>query len=133
MTAGIPGTGIGGMFYLISALLMPVHEFSIFLFRRRRSSKKRWRTAFKQAGNALGVIIGIWITGWILLHLIIHPVAKSNLGTLNNGNISNIIQIGAVYFSLINLAFVIFGVNILGFIINCKKPKRNPSLRSYKI
>ena len=26
MTAGMPGTGIGGLFYLLSALLMPLRE-----------------------------------------------------------------------------------------------------------
>ena len=41
MFAGLPGTGIGGIFYLLLTLWMPVHE--LYLTARGRSSAERWR------------------------------------------------------------------------------------------
>ena len=64
MTAGVPGTGIGGFFYLLSALLMPVKE-SIDICRKKSSRSSR-RTVVRQAMNAVGVLCGVWLTGWFI-------------------------------------------------------------------
>ena len=64
MVAGIPGAGIGGLFYLLSAFSLPFR-----LVRRRWRGERRpvagdgtWR----QVGMALGIVGGIWLTGWML-------------------------------------------------------------------
>jgi hypothetical protein len=54
MIMGIPGTGIGGLFYLFAALLMPVIE--LVQTARGCSSKSRWREVGLQSGVALGII-----------------------------------------------------------------------------
>ncbi len=41
MFAGLPGTGIGGVFYLLLTLWMPIHE--LYLLWHGRSSLARWR------------------------------------------------------------------------------------------
>jgi hypothetical protein len=41
MFAGLPGTGIGGIFYLLLTLWMPIHE--LYLTFTGRSSLARWR------------------------------------------------------------------------------------------
>lgn len=41
MTVGIPGTGIGGLFYLLLAIAMPIRELALTL--RGQSSWARWR------------------------------------------------------------------------------------------
>ncbi len=41
MTVGIPGTGIGGLFYLALAIVMPILE--LFAVARGHSSLARWR------------------------------------------------------------------------------------------
>jgi hypothetical protein len=41
MNAGLPGTGIGGVFYLVSALFMPF--FELFKTLRGESNLERWR------------------------------------------------------------------------------------------
>lgn len=41
MFAGLPGTGIGGVFYLLLTLWMPIHE--LYLLWNGRSSVARWR------------------------------------------------------------------------------------------
>lgn len=41
MFAGLPGTGIGGIFYLLLTMWMPIHE--LYLLWHGRSSLARWR------------------------------------------------------------------------------------------
>lgn len=41
MFAGLPGTGIGGVFYLLLTIWMPIHE--LYLLLQGRSSAARWR------------------------------------------------------------------------------------------
>ncbi len=69
MTAGLPGTGIGGLFYLISALLMPFRE--AFRFLVGRGDRARGQLALQQGGLALTILGAIWVTGIVmgLLHI----------------------------------------------------------------
>jgi hypothetical protein len=61
VTAGIPGTGIGGLFYLVSALGLPLRAL-----RRRRRQGPRWSAIAGQVAMASGVIAAMWATGWLL-------------------------------------------------------------------
>ena len=77
MTAGVPGSGIGGTFYLLSALLMPVKE-SVAICRRTSSRASRM-VVVRQIINAAGVMSGVWLTGWFIARSIrtvsasVHP------------------------------------------------------------
>ena len=62
MTAGLPGTGIGGLFYLVCALLMPF----VTLVRAVRGRPVAPGEAFRQAGTALGILVAMWTTGLLL-------------------------------------------------------------------
>lgn len=62
MNAGIPGAGIGGLFYLANALLLPVRG----LWRRLRGELVIWRPLLEQWLMAAAVLLGIWLTGWLL-------------------------------------------------------------------
>ena len=64
MTAGLPGTGIGGLFYLISALLMPFRE--AFLALTGRGSRERGQIALQQGGLAVTIVGAVWVTGLVL-------------------------------------------------------------------
>ena len=64
MTAGVPGSGIGGFFYLLSALLMPVQE-SVSICQKKSSRASR-RIVLRQIVNAAGVLCGVWLTGWFI-------------------------------------------------------------------
>lgn len=63
MNVGLPGTGLAGLFYLITALGMPLLELARLAAGRR---PRRLRLAAVQAGLALGVIGGLWGTAWTL-------------------------------------------------------------------
>jgi uncharacterized membrane protein len=55
MLVGIPGAGIGGLFYLFAALLMPFIE--LVQTARGRSSKTRWHEVALQSGISLIIIL----------------------------------------------------------------------------
>jgi hypothetical protein len=68
MSVGIPGIGIGALFYVISALLMVVLE--LYRTIRGRSSLARWRVVGHQAAIAVCIILLTVVALWSL-HLIV--------------------------------------------------------------
>src|SRR3954464_14139489 len=64
VTAGLPGTGIGGLFYLISALLMPFRE--AFRALVGRGDRARGQVALQQGGMAVTILGAVWATGLAL-------------------------------------------------------------------
>jgi hypothetical protein len=68
MTPGVPGAGIGGLFYLASTLLLPFRS----LMRRLRGqpdpvSSRQMRHNVAMAG---GVVAALWMVGWILAFIV---------------------------------------------------------------
>ena len=57
MNVGLPGAGIGGLFYLLCALAMPFKE--VFLTITRPGHKFRYRLIATQLGIAIGIMLGI--------------------------------------------------------------------------
>ncbi|MEI7999204.1 MAG: hypothetical protein WCH62_06845 [Candidatus Omnitrophota bacterium] len=114
MVAGIPGTGIGGIFYLISALCMPLRE--ITKVARGKSSIRRWKFIMMQLGLASGVICGFWITGWVLTMVLPHQTHKifTSLST------ANVLKIKPIVVSITVLIVVLLTAEFLGLIL----PKR---------
>jgi hypothetical protein len=67
VTAGLPGTGIGGLFYLLCALLMPVRE--AYKYIASGGAHRPDGRALAQAGMALGILVMIYVTGVVMLWL----------------------------------------------------------------
>ena len=67
MTAGIPGAGIGGVFYLLSALAAPLWLL-VSALTGRRVHAAAWRLAFRHCLLAVTILGAIWLTGWALGH-----------------------------------------------------------------
>lgn len=67
MSVGLPGSGIGGVFYLLSALWMPFDGAARLVGKRARPSV---HLIWPQALLALGIIGAIALTGWTLEHVI---------------------------------------------------------------
>ena len=64
MNVGLPGTGIGGLFYLATALLMPVWE--LLRAMNGRSSAARWRDVAEQTSLALAILVALWTAAWVV-------------------------------------------------------------------
>jgi hypothetical protein len=127
MTAGLPGVGIGGIFYLVSALLMPVRSLVAVL--RGRPAEARWPTALRQAALAGGILGAIWLTGlglgWVILHLVpeaAHLVAR---GGRSAGEVQSVLRTSALALSLGTLAVVLTLVQLLRVVLPAKPTARN--------
>lgn len=115
MTAGLPGVGIGGIFYLASALLMPVRSLASVL--RGRSHEARWRLAVRQASIAASILAMLWATGWVLGWLITTFVPEATTvvgsGAGRSGEVHNVVKTGALLISLGTLSVVLAAVQLL--------------------
>jgi len=103
MNVGLPGTGIGGLFYLLSALCMP--------FSGRVSG--RWRVVARQTAMAVGIGAGIWLTGWLLAEILAGSplIAAALRGAGANGVVAtNVLRMATLAISLATLGTVIVGV-----------------------
>ncbi|MCX6559062.1 MAG: hypothetical protein NTZ26_00980 [Candidatus Aminicenantes bacterium] len=121
MTAGVPGTGIGGLFYLAAALLLPLRG----IWRRLRRVPVAWPKIVGNTGIAAGILLGIWATGWIL-GLLVVPSAKSIAGAavatgLKSVHARNFIRWAALAAGYITLAVVLLAVQAARFSIRKDK------------
>jgi len=120
MTAGVPGTGIGGLFYLVAALLLPARG----LIRRVRGARLSWLEIARTTGLALGVFLGIWATGW-LLGLILGPAvrtvgAAAGAKTAVLARTENIVRGAALLAGFATLAAVLLFVQAARFLTRKK-------------
>ncbi|MFP5356381.1 MAG: hypothetical protein ACLGIK_14745, partial [Gemmatimonadota bacterium] len=64
MAAGLPSAGIGGLFYLLAAVALPLRS----AWRRVRGvpDSLTGRELTLHLGIAAGIVAGIWAAGWLL-------------------------------------------------------------------
>lgn len=67
MTAGIPGSGLGGIFYMLLAVCMPLHELAATF--RSRSQPKRWASVLTMVALCAGILGALWGEAWVLTRL----------------------------------------------------------------
>ena len=129
MTAGLPGTGIGGIFYLLLAVYMPVCEF--FKTLKGKTSLKRWGFITLQLSFVAGIWAAIWGELWLLnqgmlwlrqnYHMNLLPID----GRFTFGKTSSIAFTSAMA-SFISLTFVLAVVCVLRV---CVSRPKNTALR----
>jgi hypothetical protein len=77
MAAGLPGFGLSGVFFIVSALLMvPIEVVSTV---RGRSSLARWGSVLRSAGLALAILAGVELT-YAVLHFVVTQLSGSVTG-----------------------------------------------------
>jgi hypothetical protein len=74
VSAGLPGLGLGGLFFIISALLAPLPE--LWRLIRGRSSVAAWRMIGRQLGQATLMIAAIDVS----LRLVSLAISLGGLG-----------------------------------------------------
>jgi hypothetical protein len=62
VTVGAPGAGIGGLFYLASAIVLPVRS----VWHAARGGRVAWGAVFRQWLLAVAVLGAIWLAGWLI-------------------------------------------------------------------
>jgi hypothetical protein len=123
MTAGLPGAGIGGLFYLASALLMPVREAVGFV--RDPLAPRRWGVALRQAALAGGIIAALWATGWLLGLVLPTTTVIGDGGAAGAAHhvTRNAVKTGTILFSFGTLALVLVLVQV-GRLVARRLPAR---------
>lgn len=118
MNVGLPGAGIGGLYYLICTAIMPFKE--LFLTLTKPKHQFRYRLVFTQFSIASAIIIG-----FIFIYQFISVLFGSNLSlqiSINNdSSLPNILF--PVVISLALLVLILAIVELSAFI----SKKRNMS------
>ncbi len=65
MTAGLPGFGLGGLFFILSALLAPIIELPRTV--RGQSSRARWMRITSHLALALAMVVAVEVALLILM------------------------------------------------------------------
>lgn len=116
MTIGVPGTGIGGLFYILAALLAPIRSL---LLRRRVKVGSPGATG-RLFLLGLGVVVGIYATGW-LLGFVLGPVVSSaavvGSKSISRPEIENFLRWSVLLASLLLLAAVLLAVQVARLIV----------------
>ena len=115
MTVGLPGTGIGGVFYLLSALIMPIIEIVMTI--RGKSSLARWMFVLRQLAMGVTILGGMWFLG--LFAGVVYNIfasAKPVLPGLIRDMHTHIVQT-AVHINIFHMAPVIMSILTLVAII----------------
>ena len=121
MNAGLPGTGIGGVFYLVSALLMPFLE--LFRTLRGESGLERWVLVARQLLMAGTIMGGMWMMGLLLGMLMTwYGIEMGNVNTLahlgQTGHFGqlNVFHIAPLMISLLTLSTIYVITHMMRFV-----------------
>ncbi|MFA6135382.1 MAG: hypothetical protein WC869_15325 [Phycisphaerae bacterium] len=127
MVVGLPGTGIGGIFYILLAFIMPVRE-AFLVITGKGISLKRWMNCGLQVLNASGVLAGMYVMGWALGWLV--ELFKTVLAKGWAGGHWNIVQVSqhssnmvssvAAYMAIVTLVAVVGGIEILSLVLKTR-------------
>ncbi len=113
MTAGLPGVGIGGIFYLASAIMMPFR--SLYAMATGRAHEAQWRVALRQAASAGGILGALWLTGlalgWVITTAF--PQAMNAGGGATPEHVRNVVRMSALLLSFGTLAGVLLVVQLM--------------------
>jgi hypothetical protein len=121
MTAGLPGTGIGGIFYLSLAICMPIREFVHTL--KGQTNLKRWSFISIQLLFVFGIVAAMWFELWLLNRFLIwiqgyigtHDLSLTGGGAFSQTKFLALVSAAG---SFVSLTFVITGVHILRFFVH---------------
>lgn len=120
MAAGIPGVGVGGLFYLVCALIAPLREAyrAIGHVRTRAGETRRhgslWKQSFRLAAMAAAILAAMWLTGLLignLLRSMSEPAHTSAMRPPVRVDVS-LWKINALVLSIGTLALVLGAVQI---------------------
>lgn len=114
MNAGLPGAGIGGLFYLASTMLLPARS----LVRRVRghADAVTWRQQLHNMSIAVGIIAGLWMAGWLLAFVMPKEMLGAARGMATPGTSRTAIPLATFGFGLGTLLAVLLAVELAHWI-----------------
>jgi hypothetical protein len=134
MTAGLPGVGIGGLFYLLCALLMPFVELGRTV--TGRSSAAAWRRVGGQFVMAVAMVFAITGVIWGLQTLFAptEVVTTAALGAGGSGGapVEHVVRVtphlpvALVLLSYLLLGAVLLAATLLAFVVHTRRGTPHP-------
>jgi tetratricopeptide (TPR) repeat protein len=120
MTVGIPGAGIGGLFYLLNAFFMPVRE--LWRLAQGQSSAESRRVVLRQFLIASGIVAAMWGTAALIATIAAQPILAPFTGVHSAGgakgsDLPQLLSYSALYLGLATLALVLLGVQVLRVVV----------------
>jgi hypothetical protein len=115
MTVGLPGTGIGGLFYLLLVLVMPLREMLRILC--GRGDVRRWRTIGGTLALAAGILTALWLEAWVLVEIL----RQNSLGTTAGASAERIAR-AASFATLASLGVVLVALAFLRLLVRRPLP-----------
>ncbi len=123
MNAGLPGTGVGGLFLILIALWMPFRE--LYRTFRGQSSGARWRFVALQLGLALSVILSLLATYW-LVALALTPIATQIGASVQQvQQVDHMIRVSPSWLSVGALMAIIVVVELAGLVFVRLRPRQS--------
>jgi hypothetical protein len=128
MTAGLPGTGIGGLFYLLLVFWMPCRE--LYQLCRGRSSPQRWRAIGFYLALTVGIVIMTYAEAWLISKAVTHVAMGLGLPVPGNGHGYRVLAAMSIIMSLGSLAGVVVSVHLVRLVmwLNRRKPSLRPMI-----
>jgi len=121
VTAGIPGTGIGGIFYLAGALWLPFRT----LIRQMRGAPVKWAPVLQQAALALAILASVWLSG-AMLGILVGPwlhQSHSTAAAVAAAPRGNLVQIASLLVGLGTLCAALTAVQVARLVVCRSEPK----------
>lgn len=120
MTPGIPGAGVGGLFYLLSALWMPFREAWRVI--GGRSSPERRRIVKQQVSIAVAILVSMGGTAWLLAFVVtMHPAIaylhRASVPTAVRSDLPRLLSYSALALTSATLALILASVSLLRRIV----------------
>jgi hypothetical protein len=115
MSPGLPGAGIGGIFYLVAALLAPFCEAMRTI--RGKGSRRQWRLVLRHFLLAVSILTMLWITAWAAGLILTSTVVTQHLGATASGLETEVITQRIAMSTLTALALVLASVEVLRLLL----------------
>jgi hypothetical protein len=110
MTPGVPGAGIGGLFYLASTLVLPLRRLARRL--RRQPDSVSSREIWHNVAMTGGVLASLWATGWLLTFVVPDEALRSVTSTTGSAPARNVLAVATFATAVGTLLMVLGTVEI---------------------
>lgn len=111
MIAGLPGTGLGGLFFILSALAMPFVQ--VVRAARGQADARTWRLVVRHVGIAGAMVVAIDVAAR-LLRLIVTVLPA---GASARGSAADALGRGLASFEVFGLPTVVVAMASLGLLL----------------
>ncbi|MHC4385750.1 MAG: hypothetical protein ACYTEU_05845 [Planctomycetota bacterium] len=129
MTVGLPGTGIGGLFYILLSCIMPfLHLFRMLRGTHKLHHLKTWiLSIFLSAGIILSLYGEAKVFVWFAEKIDSAPIKVGQSLALNDPSLTEGSVLAAISPALVLLPFIVLftlliGVQILRFVVHGCQP-----------